>query len=102
MRSRMELGSQQSFPRFHRAQSQNAATILFACMWVPRFVVLLACSSRYDIGDRCQGPGDFSLPLAAVTAVTTAGRTSPAWWAWPSATPFGPKRQAVLSPGRRT
>eukprot|EP00966_Prymnesium_polylepis_P221038 5113077-Prymnesium_polylepis.1 len=35
-----------------------------------------SCSSRYDIGDRGQGPGDFSLPLAGVTAVTTAGRTA--------------------------
>eukprot|EP00966_Prymnesium_polylepis_P312848 7229501-Prymnesium_polylepis.1 len=52
-------------------------------MWVPRFGVLLACSSRYmyDIGDRGQGPGDFSLPLAGSRPTHRAGRTSPAWWA---------------------
>eukprot|EP00966_Prymnesium_polylepis_P248375 5742436-Prymnesium_polylepis.1 len=50
---------------------------------------MLACSSWYDIGDRGQGPGDFSLPLhAGVTA----------WWGRIALRPlsrFGPEAPGV-------
>ena len=63
---------------------------------MPRFGVLLACSSRYDIGDRGQDSGDFSLPLAGVTAhVRPAARPPPGGHS--PATPYGRSARRYLA-----